>query len=283
MNNTNETKALKKQLMAAIAMVMVAAVALTSATYAWFVNNSKVTATGGDYKAETADYLLISKTGAVNTFGTTIALGEALTNMKCVSTADATFGKFYQVDQADTGAWANNNAQKFKAATEGTEYFTSDFWLKSTVASQQVYMDITDIAETVAEGKMPIKESVYVGFGKVSEDAVNMVKIYQIDNGKSQTVYNTGSDFTAETGVYSTKGITSIDSSTKAATAGDLTVANGTTFGLTNQVFDTMSSTAETATQYRVFVWIEGTDAQAYNPAASEQVTFNLAFKTITE
>ena len=37
MENTKTVKALKKQLVAAIAMVLVAAVALGSSTYAWFV------------------------------------------------------------------------------------------------------------------------------------------------------------------------------------------------------------------------------------------------------
>ena len=40
-----DTKALKKQMVAAIAMVLVAAVALGSATFAWFVSNNKVDAT----------------------------------------------------------------------------------------------------------------------------------------------------------------------------------------------------------------------------------------------
>lgn len=40
-----ETKALKKQLGAAIAMVLVAAIALGAATFAWFVNNNAVKAT----------------------------------------------------------------------------------------------------------------------------------------------------------------------------------------------------------------------------------------------
>ena len=40
-----DTKALKKQMGAAIAMVLVAAVALGSATFAWFVSNNKVDAT----------------------------------------------------------------------------------------------------------------------------------------------------------------------------------------------------------------------------------------------
>ncbi|MBP5223693.1 MAG: hypothetical protein J6Z35_11140 [Lachnospiraceae bacterium] len=39
-------KALKKQLVAAIAMVIVSAIALSSSTYAWFASNNRVTATG---------------------------------------------------------------------------------------------------------------------------------------------------------------------------------------------------------------------------------------------
>ena len=44
MNETKSVKALKKQLAAAIAMVCVAAIALASSTYAWFVSNSDVSA-----------------------------------------------------------------------------------------------------------------------------------------------------------------------------------------------------------------------------------------------
>ena len=38
------SKAIRKQLLAAVAMVLVAAVALGSSTYAWFANNSSVNA-----------------------------------------------------------------------------------------------------------------------------------------------------------------------------------------------------------------------------------------------
>ena len=45
MNETKSVKALKKQMAAAIAMVCVAAVALGSSKYAWFVSNNTVKAT----------------------------------------------------------------------------------------------------------------------------------------------------------------------------------------------------------------------------------------------
>ena len=57
-----DTKALKKQMGAAIAMVLVAAVALGSATFAWFVSNNKVTATTSNIAAQSnSAYLVIDK------------------------------------------------------------------------------------------------------------------------------------------------------------------------------------------------------------------------------
>ena len=52
MNESKNVKALKKQLAAAIAMVCVAAVALGSSTYAWFVTNNKVDATTSTISAQ---------------------------------------------------------------------------------------------------------------------------------------------------------------------------------------------------------------------------------------
>lgn len=46
------SKAIKRQLLAAIAMVLVAAVALGSSTYAWFVTNNEVYATTASISAQ---------------------------------------------------------------------------------------------------------------------------------------------------------------------------------------------------------------------------------------
>ena len=55
-----DTKALKKQMGAAIAMVLVAAVALGSATFAWFVTNNSVKATTSSISAQSnASYMTI--------------------------------------------------------------------------------------------------------------------------------------------------------------------------------------------------------------------------------
>lgn len=64
MTETKSVKTLKKQLGAAIAMVLVAAVALGSSTYAWFVTNTKVTAGKAEMTATAANTLLISAANA---------------------------------------------------------------------------------------------------------------------------------------------------------------------------------------------------------------------------
>ena len=63
MTETKSVKALKKQLFAAIAMVMVAAVALGSSTYAWFVSNNTVKGTTTNISAQSnAAFMVIDKT-----------------------------------------------------------------------------------------------------------------------------------------------------------------------------------------------------------------------------
>ena len=73
-----ETKALKKQMGAAIAMVLVAAIALAASTYAWFVSNNTVKATTASVSAQSnAPFLKIAKTGdaLVSTSATQVANG----------------------------------------------------------------------------------------------------------------------------------------------------------------------------------------------------------------
>lgn len=77
MENTKTVKALKKQLIAAIAMVLVAAVALGSSTYAWFVSNNSVKGETTAISAQSnSAYLVIAnkadgKTGTTSTDKTT--------------------------------------------------------------------------------------------------------------------------------------------------------------------------------------------------------------------
>ena len=88
------SKAIKRQLLAAIAMVLVAAIALGSSTYAWFAANDRVTATGLKATAQTgSSALLIAENGANitdNDFKTTVELNAGAKKLAPVSTIDGT-------------------------------------------------------------------------------------------------------------------------------------------------------------------------------------------------
>lgn len=61
MKETKSVKALKKQMAAAIAMVCVAAIALGSSTYAWFVSNNSVKATTSGISAQSNAAFMVIK------------------------------------------------------------------------------------------------------------------------------------------------------------------------------------------------------------------------------
>jgi hypothetical protein len=178
-----DVKSLKKQLMAAIAMVLVAAVALSSATYAWFVNNAKVTATDVSVKAATAYSLLISHTkdgtGTTAQWGTTtelaktvdeltpvstvgevasaeITLTEAQGETKAVGIGDGTKVAKGDVRFVTNTNWANNfvtgvsevsKSSKTTATTSGNNstYFYSDTFYLKAAQKGEIYLDSTGI------------------------------------------------------------------------------------------------------------------------------------------
>lgn len=95
-----DTKALKKQMVAAIAMVLVAAVALGSATFAWFVTNNKVDATTSTISAQSnAAYMTIANgTTGANAVDTTSVKTEVVTK----PLYPATYG---EQDATKKGTW----------------------------------------------------------------------------------------------------------------------------------------------------------------------------------
>lgn len=146
-----ETKALKKQLGAAIAMVIVAAIALGAATFAWFVNNNAVQANGVDVTTTSAVPNLY-----INEVGTTSAdMKKAETNpekLKPVSTNNAT--NFFETLHWTSGDTGNKNAvaDKYQAAIPAdgkTVYADYTFKLGVTNGNMDVYFDSAEAATTI--------------------------------------------------------------------------------------------------------------------------------------
>ena len=162
------SKAIRKQLLAAVAMVLVAAVALGSSTYAWFVNNATVTATGAQVTSSTAYSLLITKVlngdttdwqttkvlnsnsglTPVSTIGTKAAteLGGKTANGTATSTiGDIRFvasnewrdNKVINYDEVNKTSYASYDTN---SSTGTLYYYTDTVYLKAGQASN-VYLD----------------------------------------------------------------------------------------------------------------------------------------------
>lgn len=86
-----DTKALKKQMGAAIAMVLVAAVALGSATFAWFVTNNKVDATTSTISAQSNTAFMTITNGMTGASG--VDTTTVTTNVEKKALFPATYGE----------------------------------------------------------------------------------------------------------------------------------------------------------------------------------------------
>ena len=148
-------KALRKQLMAAIAMVVVAAVALSSSTYAWFANNNKVTATGMQVTAMSNQaYLLISSTKTTaaeiqTENATTVALTVSDEEAKVFPAAHETIANTESADTVSNWYTGYSNNPGSVAMDNGTRTELTVF--DNHVIHKTVYV-------TVAKNSDPIKD-----------------------------------------------------------------------------------------------------------------------------
>lgn len=136
-----DTKALKKQMGAAIAMVLVAAVALGSATFAWFVSNNAVTATGVDVTTTSSvPNLYITSVG--QTSGTMTAAEKNPTKIYPISTPDAEH--FFETLHWTSGT-EHAVADKYQVALDHepgkTNYADYTFKLGVTNGKMNVFFD----------------------------------------------------------------------------------------------------------------------------------------------
>lgn len=149
-----ETKALKKQLGAAIAMVLVAAIALGAATFAWFVNNNAVTATDVNVSTSSSvPNLYITSAGkttdgmsAVKTNPTT--LYPVSTNDEAIKTS--TFYETLHWASGDGHAVADQYQNALTHEQGKTVYADYTFTLGVTNGKMNVFFDSSAAATTLA-------------------------------------------------------------------------------------------------------------------------------------
>lgn len=153
-----DTKALKKQMGAAIAMVLVAAVALGSATFAWFVSNNTVKAATSKISAQSnAPFLKIDKTAISESSTTSISYAED---------ADA---KLYP-------------AQVVKNTTDDKPLFKSAYASAANATTELTNSryDVGDAAAAVA-GDFAIKKSFKIGTADAKAGSFKNLKVSGVE------------------------------------------------------------------------------------------------------
>lgn len=308
------SKAIKRQLLAAIAMVLVAAIALGSSTYAWFVSNTKVSATSSSVKSTSATPdLLIVQGGTVATpLRTGGKTSESITSAEATALYPASSDdckNWYAVSGWETGNNGLSLANAYKKLTitsgeddaaaikAGTYTQGSSTVNAYQVSNYSVYTTTGDV-ELNLNPENPI--SVTVNTAGLKTDAhgfKDALRVGVVVNDTLKFVYaptaetGTGNDKDAATG-YRTVADTS---KTKPASYTVLTdstwndwIATNNNDGTYTKAKNTLGTVTATGVLVQVYVWLEGTDADCLVGTAdvdtddnSYQVTLNFVGATV--
>lgn len=150
MNEKKSVNSLKRQMTAAIAMVLVAGIALASATYAWFVSNNKVEATTTNISAQSnSAYLVIDTKKTTKDSISSVSAGETVTPLYPA-----------KIEKSSGNAlWKSAYADKANAATmkAGTEFTIDD-----------------GTAEKAVSAGYAVKNTFYIGTGTYDGEFTNL-------------------------------------------------------------------------------------------------------------
>ena len=156
------TKFRKRALLSSVAMLLVALVALGSATFAWFTANPNAEAHGISMKTTAAAGLVIATdTDLVNgakrwSHSATLNTGGSTFNAQPVSQDQSAPANFWKVDAADADAFTAGS-DAMTAATAGTDFYTENIYCRlsdgsdaSANSGKKVY--IKGVSITAAAG-----------------------------------------------------------------------------------------------------------------------------------
>lgn len=256
------SKAIKRQLLAAIAMVLVAAIALGSSTYAWFVASGTVKAEGMKVQAKSEGGLAIRWAGKTSElWGTTAsAKMETATSLLPASTATLakwTYAKAQKASSsvADTTTYKDITSDVFKgtqgAFGENDYVVMQPFQIRST-ATDKLAKGLYVSGVEVTRGANTAKDldlSIRVGVRMESENGFVGNYIYApISGGSTNYTWHDFADGGKDTAVTLATVGTGTDTKSQLLSK-DQTVPFG----------------AGDAVKVQVFIWYEGEDVKLYS------------------
>ena len=260
-------------------MVLVAAVALGSSTYAWFVNNTKVTAEAAKMTAKTAYTLQISQgekaSNASSVWATTHTWADGATakELSPVSTIGALNGSnlldFMTDDAWITAAADATNVSKggtyantFKTA-EDTQYIKESFEIKASQPCQLILDSDTAVTAGASELDRVLRMALVI----TDKDDNTTVNFYEVNDGAAtETGYNTTStDADGISKAINSSGVVAtLDSGVIYSTLADgKNTGNGASAIMPKQTGTSVLYTFTEAEEYvtvTAYIWMEGCD-----------------------
>lgn len=277
------SKAIKRQLLAAIAMVLVAAIALGSSTYAWFSANKTVTAKGVELSAEVPTQLLIKGSADKAIYKSAIDFSAAVDSANSATAktlktlpaaaykARSTAGTATLIDAAGnwkkltpagqvkvdvngqvSGAEAVLTAADYEAATANTDYYKDTFTLK-LVGEPGTNDDGKKVTAKIT-AKMTGQNLAATGEGKTQVSPIFQAIHIAFSDGK--TLYE--QDLGTGTVAYAADG-------------------NSATVTLSDVALTAMD-TNDQEVKYTMYIWYDGEDKDCKNSNAATIDTFSYSF-----
>ncbi len=238
------TKFRRRALISSVAMLLVALVALGSATFAWFTSSTVATADGIKVSTIKSSELQISKSDLA--WGTQVNYNKTAI-FAPVSSANGS--AWYTANAETKDSYAKKASDNFEAVTAAAAdgyYYTEALNIRNNGAADVENVTITISGLDCNYARLAIYE-VTANNGTTAADNTK---------GFAQCIYdNAGTAYDAVTGAQSTTSITPNNIGTSATiNVGTLTGKNG----------DTVTGIK----YYKLYVWFEGQDAQCVDANA---------------
>lgn len=255
------SKAIKRQLLAAVAMVLVAAIALGSSTYAWFVASGTVTAQGMKVQAKSEGGLAIRWAGEVSELWGTTASAKMETSKQLLpaSTADLTKWTYAKAvnaasSDADVKTYTDITSSVFSgsngAFNDANDYVAMQpFEIRSTDknrVAKGLYVSGVEISR--AEEK-DLDPAIRVGVRLITTSGSNVYFIYAPISGASTD--------------YTWKNAASNNATTK-VTLSQVGTSSDNNSKLVN-VSDSIPYDKGNPVKVQVYIWYEGEDETLFS------------------
>ena len=250
-----KAKSRRRLLISSVAMLLVAMLALGTATFAWFTTNSKATASGITAKTTKASNILVSETGNNGTWKDSIVFQNHIvsTSMNPVTTPDFSEWKTTKAAEYD-GAIPAANAT-YTDAVNGTDYTGTELHVKY------------ENADDTAKQKVKITCNITPGSNTKTNDFLRVALVPK--NTSAQGLKDGNTTVTAV--VWGTAADDyATDRTNMAKTDG-----SGKSLVTTDQAqfYASVELTANTDYSFDVFVWYEGTDPDCIDSNSDNDYT----------